>query len=88
VKITSQLPFDARKPFRPSRSKRRGSRGETVKHTGLSDPEIDIANDMRIGGNPKSKYLPNAFKDVSALREFLDSHDFLEFETPVLQTDL
>jgi lysyl-tRNA synthetase class 2 len=59
----------------------------TVKHTGLSDPEIRYRQryaDLVVNPEVRNIFRTRS-KIVSALREFLDSHDFLEVETPVLQ---
>ncbi|HOW06560.1 MAG TPA: lysine--tRNA ligase [Flexilinea sp.] len=61
--------------------------GVTVKHTGLSDPEIRYRQryaDLVVNPEVRNIFRTRS-KIVSALREFLDSHDFLEVETPVLQ---
>jgi len=61
--------------------------GVTVKHTGLSDPEIRYRQryaDLVVNPEVRNIFRTRS-KIVSALREFLDGHDFLEVETPVLQ---
>ena len=54
--------------------------GVTVKHTGLSDPEIRYRQryaDLVVNPEVRNIFRTRS-KIVSALREFLDSHDFLE----------
>ena len=61
--------------------------GVTVRHTALSDPEIRYRQryaDLIVNPDVKRIFKTRA-KIVSALREFLDRHDFLEVETPILQ---
>ncbi len=61
--------------------------GQVVKHTGLNDPELRYRQryaDLVVNDEVKKIFRTRA-KIVSALREFLDSNDFLEVETPVLQ---
>lgn len=61
--------------------------GEIVRHAVLSDPETRFRQRyVDLAVNPD---VQNIFKiraaTVGALREFLDSHDFIEVETPILQ---
>lgn len=61
--------------------------GVTIRHTGLNDPEIRYRQryaDLIVNPDVKRIFKTRS-KIVSALREFLDSHDFLEVETPILQ---
>ena len=61
--------------------------GETVRHTGLSDPELRYRQryaDLVVNPEVKEIFRTRA-KIVSALRRFLNDADFLEVETPVLQ---
>lgn len=61
--------------------------GVTIRHTGLSDPEIRYRQryaDLIVNPDVKTIFRTRA-KICSALREFLDGHDFLEVETPILQ---
>lgn len=61
--------------------------GVTVRHTGLSDPEIRYRQryaDLVVNPEVRTIFRTRA-KIVTALREFLDNNDFLEVETPVLQ---
>lgn len=61
--------------------------GQTVRHATLTDPETRYRQryaDLAI--NPEvRKIFQTRSAVVRALREFLDSNDFLEVETPVLQ---
>ncbi len=61
--------------------------GVTVRHTGLSDPELRYRQryaDLVVNPEVRQIFRTRA-KIISALRQFLDEHDFLEVETPVLQ---
>ncbi|NMA12666.1 MAG: lysine--tRNA ligase [Chloroflexi bacterium] len=61
--------------------------GVTVRHTGLSDPEIRYRQryaDLVVNPDVRQIFRTRA-KIISSLRTFLDSHDFLEVETPILQ---
>lgn len=61
--------------------------GETVRHTGLSDPEIRYRQryaDLVVNPENREIFRKRA-KIIASLRNFLDSHDFLEVETPILQ---
>ena len=61
--------------------------GEVVSHTGLNDPELRYRQryaDLVVNPGVKDIFRTRA-KIVSAIRSFLDSNDFLEVETPVLQ---
>ncbi len=61
--------------------------GEVVRHAVLSDAETRYRQryaDLAINPEVRSIFLARAAV-VRALREFLDSHSFLEVETPVLQ---
>ncbi|MCW5878804.1 MAG: lysine--tRNA ligase, partial [Anaerolineales bacterium] len=61
--------------------------GEVVRHATLSDPETRFRQryaDLAV--NPQVREVFRLRAAITrALREFLDSHDFLEVETPVLQ---
>ena len=61
--------------------------GEIVRHATLSEPEVRYRQryaDLAI--NPEVRQIFRTRAAVTrALREFLDSHDFLEVETPILQ---
>ena len=61
--------------------------GEVVRHAALVDPEARYRQryaDLAV--NPEVRHIFRTRAGlVKALREFLDSHDFLEVETPVLQ---
>ena len=61
--------------------------GEIVRHAVLSDPETRYRQRyVDLAVNPD---VQNIFKiraaTISALRQFFDSHDFIEVETPILQ---
>lgn len=61
--------------------------GVTIRHATLNDPEIRYRQryaDLIVNSDVR-KIFKTRSKIVSALREFLDSHDFLEVETPILQ---
>ena len=61
--------------------------GEVVRHATLSDPETRYRQryaDLAVNPLVRDVFRTRA-AIVRALREFLDSHDFLEVETPVLQ---
>ncbi len=70
-----------------------GKEYETVdgeeKHAGaLKDPELRYRQrsvDLLVNRDSRERLL-NRMKLVRAMREFLDKHDYLEVETPVLQT--
>jgi lysyl-tRNA synthetase class 2 len=61
--------------------------GEVVQHATLSEPELRYR--QRYADLAVNPYVREIFRTraaiVHALREFLDGHDFLEVETPVLQ---
>ncbi len=61
--------------------------GQTVHHARLEDPEVRYRQryaDLAV--NPEVRRIFKARAAITrAIREFLDSHDFLEVETPVLQ---
>ncbi len=61
--------------------------GELVKHATLSEPEVRYRQryaDLAV--NPEVRQIfRTRTATVKALREFLDSHDFIEVETPILQ---
>ncbi|MEX1143254.1 MAG: lysine--tRNA ligase [Anaerolineales bacterium] len=62
--------------------------GEMVRHATLSDPETRYRQryaDLAVNPQVRDVFRVRA-AIVRALREFLDSHDFLEVETPVLQS--
>jgi lysyl-tRNA synthetase class 2 len=61
--------------------------GETIRHAALEDPELrarqryaDLAVNPHVRQNFRKRTLL-----IRALRKFLDDHDFLEVETPILQ---
>ena len=61
--------------------------GEVVRHATLSDPETRYRQryaDLAINPEVRQVFRTRA-EIVKALRDFLDLHDFLEVETPVLQ---
>jgi lysyl-tRNA synthetase class 2 len=61
--------------------------GEIVRHSTLEDPEIRFRQryaDLAVNPQVREIFRIRAAL-VRALREFMDSHDFLEVETPVLQ---
>ena len=61
--------------------------GEVVRHAALTDPETRYRQryaDLAINQDVRDVFRKRA-AIVRALREFLDNHDFLEVETPILQ---
>ena len=61
--------------------------GQVVRHATLTDPETRYRQryaDLAINPEVRDVFRKRA-EIVRALRDFLDSHDFLEVETPVLQ---
>jgi lysyl-tRNA synthetase class 2 len=61
--------------------------GETIRHTVLSDPETRYRQryaDLIVNPEVREVFRKRA-KTVKALRTFLDDHQFLEVETPILQ---
>ena len=61
--------------------------GEVVRHAVLADPETRYRQryaDLAVNPHVRQIFRQRAHI-IRALREFLDSHDFLEVETPVLQ---
>ena len=61
--------------------------GKKVSYTGLNDPELRYRQryaDLVVNDGVKDIFRKRA-KIVSAIRSFLDSNDFLEVETPILQ---
>jgi lysyl-tRNA synthetase class 2 len=61
--------------------------GEVVRHATLADPETRYRQryaDLAVNPQVREVFKTRAAV-VRALREFLDQHDFLEVETPVLQ---
>jgi lysyl-tRNA synthetase, class II len=61
--------------------------GTVLRHAALEDPEIRARQryaDLAVNPNVRETFRKRA-KIVSALRRFLDDHDFLEVETPILQ---
>lgn len=61
--------------------------GEVVQHATLSEPELRYRQryaDLAVNPDVRRIFRTRAAL-VRALREFLDAHDFLEVETPVLQ---
>lgn len=61
--------------------------GEVVRHATLSDPETRYRQRyVDLAVNPDvQKIFKTRAATISALREFLDNHDFIEVETPILQ---
>jgi lysyl-tRNA synthetase class 2 len=61
--------------------------GEVVRHATLSDPETRYRQryvDLAVNPDVREIFKIRA-STVRALRNFLDSHDFIEVETPILQ---
>jgi lysyl-tRNA synthetase class 2 len=61
--------------------------GQVVRHATLADPEMRYRQryaDLAVNPEVRRIFRQRA-ATVSALREFLDQHDFLEVETPILQ---
>jgi lysyl-tRNA synthetase, class II len=61
--------------------------GQVVRHATLTDPETRYRQryaDLAINPDVRDIFRTRA-EIVRSLREFLDSHDFLEVETPILQ---
>jgi lysyl-tRNA synthetase class 2 len=61
--------------------------GEVVRHAALTDPETRYRQryaDLAINQDVRDVFRKRA-AIVRALREFLDNHEFLEVETPILQ---
>jgi lysyl-tRNA synthetase class 2 len=61
--------------------------GSQVRHAALEDPELRARQryaDLAVNPETRETFRRRA-RIVSALRRFLDEHDFLEVETPVLQ---
>jgi lysyl-tRNA synthetase, class II len=61
--------------------------GEVVRHATLSDPETRYRQryvDLAVNPDVQEIFKTRA-ATVRALRNFLDSHDFIEVETPILQ---
>jgi lysyl-tRNA synthetase class 2 len=61
--------------------------GETIRHAALEDPELRARQryaDLAVNPEVRETFRKRA-KVIHALREFLDDHDFLEVETPILQ---
>ncbi len=61
--------------------------GQVVRHATLSDPEMRYRQryaDLAVNAEVREVFRTRA-KIVSAIREFLDSRDFIEVETPILQ---
>jgi lysyl-tRNA synthetase class 2 len=61
--------------------------GETVRHAALEDPELRARQryaDLAVNPEVRETFRKRA-AILHALREFLDSHGFLEVETPILQ---
>ena len=61
--------------------------GQVVRHATLTDPETRYRQryaDLAINPDVREIFRTRA-EIVRSLREFLDSHDFLEVETPILQ---
>lgn len=61
--------------------------GEVVRHAALEDPELRARQryaDLAVNSETRELFRKRA-GIVRALRSFLDEHDFLEVETPILQ---
>ncbi len=61
--------------------------GETVRHSGFSDPEQRYRQryaDLAVHPEVRALFVARA-RLISAIRGFLDGRDFLEVETPILQ---
>ncbi|HMN13362.1 MAG TPA: OB-fold nucleic acid binding domain-containing protein, partial [Bellilinea sp.] len=61
--------------------------GEVVRHASMTDPETRYRQryaDLAVNPEVREIFRTRS-KVVSAIREFLDSRDFLEVETPILQ---
>ena len=61
--------------------------GQVIRHATLADPETRFRQryaDLAVNEDVR-KIFRTRTRTVSALRDFLDEHDFLEVETPVLQ---
>ncbi len=61
--------------------------GEVVRHATLSDPETRYRQryvDLAVNPDVRELFKTRA-ATVKALRQFLDDHDFIEVETPILQ---
>lgn len=61
--------------------------GQVVRHATLSDPEMRYRQryaDLAVNAEVREVFRTRA-KIVNAIREFLDSRDFIEVETPILQ---
>ncbi len=61
--------------------------GEVVRHATLADPEMRFRQryaDLAVNPDVRQVFRTRAGV-ISALRAFLDGHDFLEVETPILQ---
>ena len=61
--------------------------GEVIRHALLSDPETRFRQryvDLAVNPEVREIFKLRA-STVSALRQFLDGHDFIEVETPILQ---
>jgi len=61
--------------------------GETIRHAALEDPELRARQryaDLAVNPEVRETFRKRT-GIIRALREFLDDHDFLEVETPILQ---
>lgn len=61
--------------------------GTVVRHTALADPELRARQryaDLAVNPDVRETFRKRAAV-IKATRDFLDSHDFLEVETPILQ---
>lgn len=61
--------------------------GQVIRHAALEDPELRARQryaDLAVNPETRQVFRKRA-AIIRALREFLDSHDFLEVETPILQ---
>jgi lysyl-tRNA synthetase class 2 len=61
--------------------------GETIRHAALEDPELRARQryaDLAVNPDVRETFRKRATM-IRALREFLDAHNFLEVETPILQ---
>ncbi len=61
--------------------------GKVIRHTTLSDPEVRYRQryaDLAVNPEVRNIFRTRS-KIVTAIRSYMDSHDFMEVETPILQ---